>query len=281
MKKTRPGCFGTIATLKGTPERVDFLSLHTHTEIDLPPTCLEAMNPSRIRILAMAIASLAFPFGSFAGEPTVLIDESFEAETLPEKWQAGGRPNSFMIIEGALRGIAQPDDSHGPSIGVPLAGQNLSVEFDVKLVSPRSYFLFLIDGDSQFKGQAHLLRFSASGKAVALMQDRGDPASKLAQKKERDANGGKRIQPTPEQLADPAFYRIEPLARQAADPSDGAWHHVRIELRGNVVSARFDEGPELSATGTVLDVPKSRIVFLVGQNGDVRIDNVKVTNVAK
>jgi hypothetical protein len=34
----------------------------------------------------------------------------------------------------------------------------------------------------------------------------------------------------------------------------------------------------MTATGSVLDAPKSRIVFLVGQSGDIRIDNVKVSN---
>ncbi len=228
--------------------------------------------------LLMLIPLAAGLSGLAAGETTVLIDETFSGEAIPKGWEPGGRPRAFSIVEGALRGVAQPDDHHGPSIGVPVTGRDLTVEFDVRFAHPKSYFLFLVDGDSQFQGQAHLLRFSATGKQVALMQDRGHPASKVAQKKERDANGGKRIAPTPEQLADPAFYRIEPLARQAADPGDGAWHHVRIELRGNAVSARFDEGPEMTAVATVLDVPKTRIVFLVGQGGDIRIDGVKVTD---
>ena len=234
-----------------------------------------------MKTFLFSLVPVAFGIALHAAEPTVLIDENFSAESLPEKWQPGGRPGSFTIVEGPLRGVAQPDDSHGPSIGVPITGHDLAVEFDVKLANPNSYFLFLIDGDSQFSGQAHLLRFSATGKQIALMQDRGDPASKLAQKKERDANGGKRIAPTNEQLADPSFYRIETLARQNTDPSDGEWHHVRIELKGNAVTARFDNKPEMTANATVLDVPKTRIVFLVGQSGDIRVDEVKVTNLAK
>lgn len=216
-----------------------------------------------------------------AEEPTVLIDETFDVNTIPAKWQPGGRKASFTIVDGALRAAAQPDDNHGPSIGVPISGHDLTVEFDVKFAKPKGYFLFLIDGDSQFRGQAHLLRFAATPKQVQLMQDRGDPASKVAQKKERDANGGKRIPPSADQLSDPKFYRIEQLARQSATPSDGDWHHVRIELRGNSVMARFDDGPRLSGKGTVLDVRKSRIVFLVGQSGDIRIDKVRVTSQKK
>ena len=181
------------------------------------------------------------------------------------------------MVDGTLRCVAVVGDGHGPSIGVPIEGHDLKLEFDFKFAKP-GYFLCLIDGDSQFTGQAHLLRFVVTQQHVRLLQDRGDPVSKRAQKEERDANGGKRIAPTPEQLADPAFYRIEPLARQEAKATDGKWHHVRIDLRGNEVTARFDDGLELAATGTVLDVSKSRVVFLVGQSGDIRIDKVKVTD---
>jgi len=55
---------------------------------------------------------------------------------------------------------------------------------------------------------------------------------------------------------------------------------VTITLRGNRVLARFDK-TKLSATGTVLDVKKSRLVFLVGQTGDIRIDNVKLRTLTR
>ena len=52
---------------------------------------------------------------------------------------------------------------------------------------------------------------------------------------------------------------------------------MKIELRGNEVSAQVDALPAITGKGTVLDVKKSRIVFLVGNSGDVRIDDVKVS----
>ncbi len=214
-----------------------------------------------------------------SGEDRVLLDESFSREAVPKQWQPGGRKGSFSAVDGVLRCVAVPGDGHGPSIGVPIEGHDLALEFDFKFAKP-GYLLCLIDGDSQFSGQAHLLRFAVTKTQVQLMQDRGDPVSKKAQKKERDRNGGKRVPATPEQLADPAFYRIERLAHQAAKPVDGEWHHVAIELRGNRVTAKFDDA-KLSATGTVLDVKKSRLVFLVAQTADVRIDNVKLRDLSK
>ncbi|MCB1232843.1 MAG: hypothetical protein KDN19_21545, partial [Verrucomicrobiae bacterium] len=264
MKPSGPSRYQASITLPDAPQRLDFVSVHTQTENDLPLT----------------ISSPYQRIEPALGTRVPLVDETFSGKTLPENWQPGGRPDSFTMVAGALRGVAQPDDSHGPSIGLPLTGKDLIVDFDVKFARPNGYFLFLIDGDSQFHGQAHLLRFAATGQQVQVMQDRGDTDSKLAQKKERDANGGKRIPPTEEQLADPSFYRIERLATQPAVPSDGRWHHVYLRLHGNDVTARFDRGPEFFATGTVLDVPKSRIVFLVGQSGDVLIDNVRVSDLS-
>jgi hypothetical protein len=215
---------------------------------------------------------------AFAGTGDLLLQEDFSAPALPAKWQPGGRPNSFSIVDGALRGVAQPDDSHGPAIGVPIEGHDLTVQFRVKFAQP-GYFLFLVDGDSQFGGQAHLLRFALASGMMQLAQDRGSLASKQEQAAARTAaqkDGTKVPPPTAEQLADPKFYRTESLARVPAKPTDGAWHNVRIELRGNEVVAQVDDLAAMHGTGTVLDTKKSRIVFLVGQSGDVRIDDVKV-----
>ncbi len=214
---------------------------------------------------------------AFAETGKPLIDETFSAASLPSNWQPGGRPGSFTLAEGALRGLAQPDDSHGPSIGVPIEGHNLGIQFRVKFAS-KGYFLFLVDGDSQFGGQAHLLRFALDGNFMQLAQDRGSLESKAAQKVEKDAAakaGTKPPVPTKEQLADPKFYRTESLARQPAKAGE-EWHTVKIELRGNDVTAQVDALPAMSGKGTVLDVKKTRVVFLVGQKGDVRIDDVKV-----
>jgi hypothetical protein len=214
-----------------------------------------------------------------SGEERVLLDETFSTDAIPKPWQPAGRTGSCSIADGTLKCVAAEGDDHGPSIGVPIEGRDLVLEFDFQFVKP-GYFLCLIDGDSQFTGQAHLLRFAATGQQVQLMQDRGDPASKKAQKEERDRNGGKRTPPTPEQLKDPSFYRIEKLAMKPAKTTDGKKHHVTIEVRGNRVTAKYDD-LELSGTGTVLDEQKSRLVFLVAQTGDVRIDNVKLRSHSK
>ncbi|EDY21864.1 hypothetical protein CfE428DRAFT_1110 [Chthoniobacter flavus Ellin428] len=234
-----------------------------------------------LRSLPFLLSAVLCATTAFAADPAPLVDETFSSPTLPPKWQPGGRPNCFSIVDGALRGVAQPDDAHGPSIGVPIEGHNLAVQFRVKFAQP-GYFLFLINGDSQFGGQAHLLRFALAKDMMQLAQDRGALASKQEQKVARDAAqkaGMKVPPPTQEQLADPKFYRTESLARQPAKPTDGEWHKVSIELRGNEVVAKVDDLPAMHGTGSVLDVKKSRLVFLVGNSGDVRIDDVKASEI--
>ncbi len=231
------------------------------------------------KLLSRIVLAVALNTGSLMqikaanAQSEVLLEEDFSGSTIPRGWV--GNRKAFSIVAGTLRGVAAPGDSHGPALILPITGHDLTVEFDVKFAKP-GYFLFLIDGDSQFRGQAHLLRFSIGGTQYQLAQDRGDPASKLAQKKERDRRGGKRIPATKEQLADPSFYRIDRLAFGKTKAAVDEWRHVRIELRGNKVKARLGDDGGLTAIGTVLDVKKSKIVFLVAQTADVRIDNLKV-----
>jgi len=242
------------------------------------------MNKVSGRILAVLLAGTQLALCA-AEQPVVadskagklLLNEDFSGAALPANWQPGGRPHAFTIVDGALQGVCAADDHHGPAIGVPIEGRNLSVQFSVKFVKP-GLVLFLIDGESQFGGQAHLLRLALGEKFAALQQDRGSLASKQEQSadKAKAAKEGRTLKPpTKEQLADPKFYRTETLDRQTANLGDGQWHQVRVNLDGNAAEAKVD-AVALHAKGSVFDVQKARLVFLVGLAGTVQFDNVKV-----
>jgi len=208
----------------------------------------------------------------------LLLDETFSGPTLVKPWEPGGRPGSFSISDGAMQGVCSPEDHHGPAIAAPLDGRNFTIGFRFKYAKP-GYFLFLLDGESRFGGAAHLLRVSLAPGQMAIQQDRGEPASHIAQgnaKREADKAGRVLPPPTKEQVADPKFYRVEKLASQPAKTGDGQWHNVLIEQNGNDVLVQLDDLPPLAAAGTVLDAKKTRIVFLVGQAGTVLVDDVKV-----
>jgi hypothetical protein len=207
----------------------------------------------------------------------LLLSESFDAPAIPKNWVPGGHPNSFSIVDGALQGVCAPDDNHGPAISVPVSAHDITVSFREKSAND-AYFLFLIDGESQFGGSAHLLRVAIPAGQAQVAQDRGTPASHIEQGKQRAEllKAGQKVPPpTKEQLADPKFYRTEMLAHEAGKFDDGQWHQVLVEVSGNKFAVQVDGLPALRGEGTVFDVQKSKLVFLVGHAGTVLIDDVK------
>jgi len=57
----------------------------------------------------------------------------------------------------------------------------------------------------------------------------------------------------------------------------GDWIKIDLTLKGNDVTVTVNDQQKLTAKGTVFDVAKSRLVFLVGQGKRVWIDDVRVT----
>jgi hypothetical protein len=219
---------------------------------------------------------LAFCSSTFAGE---LIHEDFTAAGLPKGWTTGGRANSWTVVEGALQGVCAKEDNHGPAVFAPLAGRDLAVSCKVKL-DEKGNCLMLIDGESAFGGSAHLLRVSIYGNTLALAQDRGTPESHIQQGKLRAAlaKEGKKVPPpTAEQLADPQFYRTERLASIPLQAQPGTWIKLDVSLKDNDVTVLVNDTQKLSAQGTVFDVAKSRLVFLIGQGKKLQIDDVRVS----
>jgi 3-keto-disaccharide hydrolase len=222
------------------------------------------------------LLSLAVCTSTFAGE---LIHEDFADAGLPKGWTTGGPANSWSVADGALRGICAKDDDHGPAVFAPVAAHDLTVSCKVKL-DEKGNCLMLIDGESSFRGSAHLLRVSVYGNTLAISQDRGTPESHIQQGKLRAAltKEGKKVPPpTAEQLADPQFYRTERLASAPLQAQAGDWIKVDVSLKGNNVTVKVNDTQKLTAQGTVFDVVKSRLVFLVGQGKTVWIDEVRVS----
>lgn len=225
----------------------------------------------RCYLLAFTICT-----STFAGE---LIHEDFSAAGLPKGWTTGGRANSWSVVDGALQGVCTKDDSHGPAIFAPLTGRDLAMSFRVKL-DEKGNCLMLIDGESAFGGAAHLLRVSIYGNTLALAQDRGTPQSHIDQGKLRAAltKDGKKVPPpTAEQLADPQYYRTERLASAPLQAQPGAWIKLDVSLKGNDVTVTVNDKQKLTAQGTVFEVAKSRLVFLVGMGKKLWIDDVRAS----
>lgn len=208
-----------------------------------------------------------------------LIHEDFTKPTLPAGWSTGGRANSWAVADGVLQGTCANEDDHGPAVFAPLKAHNVHASWRMKL-DAKGNCLALIDGESAFGGAAHLLRVSVYGSTLTLAQDRGTPQSHLDQAadKAKAKKAGKPVPPpTVEQLADPKFYRTERLASAPLAAKPGEWIAVDVVLKGNDVTVTINGTQKLIAKGTVFDVEKSRLVFLVGQGKKVWIDDVHVS----
>lgn len=213
---------------------------------------------------------------TFAGE---LIHEDFGGSGLPKGWSAGGRPNSWTVVNGALQGVCAADDSHGPAVFAPFKAHDLQLSYKVKL-DEKGNCLTLIDGESAFGGTAHLLRVTVYGNHLGIAQDRGTPQSHVEQGAAVAAarKEGKVLPPpTAEQLADPKYYRTERLASAPLTVKTDDWMKFDVVLKGNEVTVTVNGTQTLKATGTVFDVEKSRLVFLIGQGKKVWIDEVRVS----
>lgn len=212
-----------------------------------------------------------------AGE---LVHEDFNGPALPAGWEPGGRANCWSVVDGTLQGVCEKTDDHGPSIHVPVTGHDMAFSYKVKL-DEMGNCLVLLDGDSAFGGSAHLLRVSIYGSVLVLAQDRGTPQSHIEQAAAKRA--GKPVTaPTAEQLADPKFYRTERLAMtRLTSLKPGDWIKLDVQVTGNDVVATINGKEKVQAKGTVFDVPKSRLVFLVGQGKKVWVDEVRVSTPEK
>ena len=225
---------------------------------------------------ALLVALLLSAGAVYAGE---LIHEDFNGPGLPTGWEPSGRPKSWSVVDGTLQGVCDKTDDHGPAIKAPFTGHDVSVSYKVKL-DQGGNCLALLDGESAFGGQAHLLRISIWGGVLALAQDRGTPKSHIDQAAANAATkkAGKTVAPpTAEQLADPKFYRTERLASQKLAPlKPGEWIKIDAQVKGNDVVVTINDKDKVQTKGTVFDVAKSKLVFLVGQGKTVWVDEVRV-----
>jgi hypothetical protein len=123
------------------------------------------------------------------------------------------------------------------------------------------------------------VRFSVTPDHIAWDQHRGGPESKHAVSAAvQAARAAKQPLPkgTPEQLTDPNFFRIEPIATHPFNCTVGEWHDVLIEVSGNELVAQVD-GEKLFATALEADSMKNRIGVGLTGRGTVLIDRVRIS----
>ncbi len=139
-----------------------------------------------------------------AAEPKVLLDESF-ATGLSKDWFWG--LGTWTAKDGVLRGFESGPRRHGPVKMHKLELTDAIIEFDYRLVGKATFAGIIFNG-SQERG--HLLHLVAARDSVRLIA--------------HTAKG-----------ADSTDLLKQPIAL-----APEAWHHVRLQIQGDTVTASID-----------------------------------------
>lgn len=235
-------------------------------------------------LLALALVSLATvraaepqPLLTTTGKS--LLTEDFSGTDIPKTFRTLESTASFSIVDGTLQAVSragQASSTHGVFM---VKAHDLTMAFAVKFTDPGSLFIGVDGFKESFKGNTHLVRFSIWPDHIAWDQHLGGPESKHAVSAAvQAARAAKQPLPkgTPEQLADPNFFRIAEITSRPFKCSIGEWHDVLIEVSGNELVAQVD-GEKLFATALEADSMKSRIGVGLTGRGTVLIDRVRLS----
>jgi hypothetical protein len=227
----------------------------------------------------VSLSSAADPQPLLTTTGKSIVAEDFSAPDIPKTFRTLESAASFSIVDGALQAVSragQASSTHGIFIA---KAHDLTIAFAMKFTAPGVLYIGVDGYKESFKGNTHLVRFSLTPERMAWDQHRGGPDSKHAVGEAmKAARAAKQPLPqgTPEQLADPSFFRIEPLAARAIHCAVGEWHDVLIEVSGNELVAQVD-GEKLFATALEADSMKSRIGVGLTERGTVLIDRVRIS----
>jgi hypothetical protein len=208
----------------------------------------------------------------------VIVSEDFAGETIPKTFRPTGPREAFRIVDGGLEIGFVPDQEKSTHGVFATPVHNLSMAFSVKFEKPGSLFIGVDGYKESYKGNTHLTRFALTPERMVWDQKRGGPESKKAVGEAmKAARAAKQPlpKPTPEQLADPNYFRTEELAAKPIDCAVGKWHEVLLEVNGNELVAQVD-GQTLVATATENDSMKNRIGIGMTGRATILIDNVRI-----
>lgn len=208
----------------------------------------------------------------------LLLDEDFSEKEIPKIFRVLESAASFSMVDGALQAESRAGQKRSTHGVVMVRAHDLTVMFDVKFTKPGSLFIGVDGYKEEFKGFTHLVRFSLTPERIAWDQHRGGPESKHAiSDANRAARAAKQTitRATPEQLADPDFFRIEDLTSKPIHCAVDEWHRVLIEVNGNELVAQVD-GEKLFATAAEADSQKNRVGFGLTGHGIALIKNLRI-----
>ncbi len=207
-----------------------------------------------------------------------LLSEDFAGDALPKSFREPTSQAAFSVVDHAMQAVSRTGQGRATHGVFAVTDRDITIAFRVKFIEPGVLYIGVDGYNEMYQGNAHLVRFSLTPERFVWDQKRGGPASKRvvgeAMKGARAARKPIAV-PTPEQLADPTFFRTEELAAAPLDCPVGQWHDVLLEINGNELVAQVD-GHTLLATATVADAQKSRVGIGLTGRSTLLIDDFRI-----
>lgn len=194
-------------------------------------------------LIAVALGALAAA-GLFAAKkadsaPATFQDE-FNSAELAAKWATP--KGEWAVEDGALTGRELAADHHGAVLTLAIPNKDSRIRFRFRLDGARNFNLSL----NHKKGHLFRVNFRPNELTVTTDKVKNDPASK-----------------------------VETIGRAAAKFEAGRWYTVDVEMQGDRVSVKTDNGVAVEASHPVLDTAKPNYRFVM-RDGDLRLDDVAV-----
>lgn len=133
------------------------------------------------------------------------IEEDFSS-SVAKKWRIA--KGDWKIVDGAWQGAEVPADMHGAVARYPLEFTDAVIEFDFRLDGAKLISLSLNDA------KEHVGRLSITPAGFQVLKDDHD-----------HAGPDKRVV----------------LGKQAVEYKPGTWHHARVEIAGQRMTAKIDD----------------------------------------
>jgi hypothetical protein len=198
-----------------------------------------------IRMLALAAVIAAISVGSLTaakkgddGAPAFRDD--FSAAKLGTQWTAP--KGEWMVHDGALAGRELAADNHAAVLNLGIPNKDSRIHFRFQLDGAKGFNFSM----NHAKGHLFRVNFKPDGLTVTTDKVKDDPASK-----------------------------VETIAEATAKFETGHWYAVDVEMVGDHVSVKTDNGIAVEGSHRLLDTQKPNYRFVI-RDGDLKLDDVAV-----
>lgn len=179
----------------------------------------------------------------------LLLEESFEAATLPIGWSRN--TGKLGVAGGRLHASQLASDHHIGAFRKQLPLKNCVIQLDFNFSGATMFHLGFDPAAGELKKQGHLFALVITPESWTITEqpDKADPKSQAVVH-----------------------------AKAAAKFTPGEWFTLTLEVNGETVVARVAGKPTLRATAKDFKVKKPGLVFRVGgtDGREILLDNLKV-----